>query len=202
MRLLQRRADDRYRSAKAALEALSPLFRDLDAGSEEELLASIYAEQKRLPEAARPRKPTRLREATPFAALGALFIFLSVLLRAITSGASMPVSGAPLPLVPDDPAYLRVLANPWAEVWVDGQLVEVTPFAKPVPVSAGLHYVTLKHPAAISVERKIEPKKGETITLDISFDVSGDGGYEIILDAGRDGPAPLEEGQPRTKEGR
>ena len=28
------------------------------------------------------------------------------------------------------PGYLRVLATPWAEVWVDGQRVDVTPFAR------------------------------------------------------------------------
>ena len=201
MRLLQRRSDDRFRSAKDALVALSPLFRDLDAGSEEELLASIYVSAKRLPEAARPEKPSRIREVIPFAAIGTLFLALALLLRAITGGASMPVSGAPLPLVPDDPAYLRVLANPWAEVWVDGQLVEVTPFAKPIPISAGLHYVTLKHPAGEDIERKIDPKKAETVTLDVSFDITTDGGYEIVVDAGLEAATPLEEGQPRLKEG-
>lgn len=114
----------------------------------------------------------------------------------------MPVSGAPLPLVPDSAAYVRVLATPWAEVWVDGQLVEVTPFAKPIPVSAGVHYVTLKHPSASSIERKIDPKKNETVTLDVAFDVATDGGYDIVVDAGIDADTVLEEGQPRTKAAR
>lgn len=109
------------------------------------------------------------------------------------------MSGAPLPLVPDNAAFLRVLATPWAEVWVDGQMVEVTPFAKPIPIAAGVHYVTLKHPAADSIERKIEPKKNETVTLDVSFDVPTDGGFEIVVDAGVDSEAPPEEGKPRTK---
>ena len=202
MRLLQKRSDDRFATAKAALEALSPLFRDLDAGNEEELLAGLFAEKKKLPEGARPAKRSALHGALPFAAVGGLFLLLSLVLRAITSGASMPVSGAPLPLVPDNAAFVRVLATPWAEVWVDGQLVETTPFAKPIPVSAGVHYVTLKHPSAESIERKIDPKKNETVTLDVTFDVATDGGYDIVIDAGSDVEAVLEEGQPRVKAAR
>lgn len=197
-RLLQRRAEDRFRSAKEAIDALSPLFRDLDEGDEEDVLALVFSEKKRI---AQPIKANKrpLREVLPFMVTGASFLFLSLLLRAITGGGTNPMSGAPLPLVPDNAAFLRVLATPWAEVWVDGQMVEVTPFAKPIPIAAGVHYVTLKHPAADSIERKIEPKKNETVTLDVSFDVPTDGGFEIVVDAGVDSEAPPEEGKPRTK---
>ena len=43
----------------------------------------------------------------------------------------------PLELVPAAPGFLRVLATPWAEVWVDGQRIDVTPFARGIPLAAG-----------------------------------------------------------------
>ncbi|MBI4508054.1 MAG: serine/threonine protein kinase [Deltaproteobacteria bacterium] len=39
--------------------------------------------------------------------------------------------------------YLRVVANPWAHVFIDGKLVETTPIAEPIEVSAGIHELRL-----------------------------------------------------------
>ena len=35
-------------------------------------------------------------------------------------------------------------ADPWAEVYVDGQLVETTPFATPLRLRAGVRYLTAR----------------------------------------------------------
>jgi eukaryotic-like serine/threonine-protein kinase len=73
----------------------------------------------------------------------------------------------PLELVPPSPGYLRVLATPWAEVWVDGQHVDETPSARRLPLSPGTHYVTLIHPNAPVEKRTISVASGETRTIDV-----------------------------------
>ena len=60
------------------------------------------------------------------------------------------------------PGYLRVLADPWAEVWIDGKLVETTPFARAVSVPEGEHHVTLKNPYFKSVDKDVEIRRDET----------------------------------------
>jgi serine/threonine-protein kinase len=79
----------------------------------------------------------------------------------------------PLELVPSDGGALRVLATPWAEVWVDGQRIDVTPFARAIPLSPGTHYVTLKHPNAPVEKRQIAIVAGETLTLDVAMSIDG-----------------------------
>ncbi len=64
-----------------------------------------------------------------------------------------------------------MLATPWAEVWVDGQLVDTTPFARAIPLPAGKHYVVLVHPSAPSERREVTIVAGETMTLDVSMSI-------------------------------
>ena len=59
-----------------------------------------------------------------------------------------------------------MLATPWAEVWVDGQRVDVTPFARPIALPEGTHYVTLVHPSAPIEKRTVAIVGGETRTID------------------------------------
>jgi len=81
-------------------------------------------------------------------------------------------AGRRLELLPAGRAYLRVVAHPWAHVIVDGQEVETTPFARPIPLSAGSHYVRLEHPNAPVERRTIELTPGETLLLDVTLKVS------------------------------
>jgi hypothetical protein len=78
-----------------------------------------------------------------------------------------------LELVPSRQGFLRVLATPWAEVSVDGQRIDVTPFARPIPLSSGTHYVTLTHPAAPVEKRVVTIVLGETTLVDVSMAVNG-----------------------------
>jgi serine/threonine-protein kinase len=73
--------------------------------------------------------------------------------------------------LPAAPGYLRVLATPWAEVWVDGQRVDVTPFARGIPLPPGTHYVTLVHPSAPVEKRTLQVAPGETRTIDVVMNV-------------------------------
>ena len=81
-------------------------------------------------------------------------------------------AGRRLELLPPGRSFLRVVAHPWAHVIVDGQEVEITPFARPIPLSAGSHYVRLEHPNAPVERRTIELTPGETLLLDVTLKVS------------------------------
>jgi eukaryotic-like serine/threonine-protein kinase len=53
-------------------------------------------------------------------------------------------------------AYLRIDAKPWARVLVDGKLVGVTPFAKPIETFAGQHALRFEHDYYQPIEKSIE----------------------------------------------
>ncbi|HEX9622460.1 MAG TPA: serine/threonine-protein kinase [Polyangiaceae bacterium] len=77
----------------------------------------------------------------------------------------------PLELLPSERAYLRVVAEPWAHVSVDGQRVDTTPFAAPIPLQAGTHYVRLEHPNAPTERRTVQLTAGQTVLLDVKLEV-------------------------------
>jgi serine/threonine-protein kinase len=106
-------------------------------------------------------------------------------------------SNTALPLVPRQPGYLRVVVDPWADVIVDGQKVDTTPFARSIPLSAGTHYVRLEHPNAAPERRTVRLVPGETVLLDVKMNVEsarrGPGATEAepwpgAPDAGVDAP--------------
>jgi eukaryotic-like serine/threonine-protein kinase len=81
------------------------------------------------------------------------------------------VSQGPLELIPVDAATLRVVAEPWAHVFVDGQRVATTPFAEAVPLRPGTHHVRLDHPNAPSEHRTLVLSPGESVLLDVAMNV-------------------------------
>ncbi len=62
-----------------------------------------------------------------------------------------------------------MLAKPWAEVLIDGEAVDTTPIARPIPVSPGRHYVTFRHPNAPDEKRSIDVARGQTVVLDVTM---------------------------------
>jgi len=64
-----------------------------------------------------------------------------------------------------------VLAHPWAEVSIDGEVVDVTPIGKPIPVAPGKHEVLLRHPRAPDERRPVEVDAGETVVVDVEMAV-------------------------------
>jgi len=93
--------------------------------------------------------------------LGVAFVHASQL------GTPPPIAVALPPTPP--PGFLRVLAEPWAEVWVDDKLVDTTPFARAVSVPEGPHHVTLKNPYYKPIEKDVEIRRGETSLLRASL---------------------------------
>jgi serine/threonine-protein kinase len=66
-----------------------------------------------------------------------------------------PAPAVPL-VIPDRPqGRVRVVANPWAEVWVDGKLVDTTPIARPLSLDAGPHVITLRNPYFEEQQREV-----------------------------------------------
>jgi serine/threonine-protein kinase len=107
----------------------------------------------------------------------------------------------PLELAPPNAGALRVLVTPWADVWIDGQRVDTTPFARAIPLPAGKHYVTFKHPSVTDEKREVEIVAGETALLDVDLGVlppeapapATDAGARAAgSDARRDVPAATE----------
>ena len=89
-----------------------------------------------------------------------------------------------------DRGLVRVVARPWAEVYVDGELVDVTPIGRPIPVSPGKHFVTFRHPRAPDEQRAIKIAAGQTVFLDVTLRVDrGDAGAEKA-DSGEDAGSP------------
>jgi hypothetical protein len=75
------------------------------------------------------------------------------------------VSETGAPVIPEDAGYLTFVVDPWAEIWIDGQRVVVTPTAAPVALSPGLHYVRYYNPFFRSVNREVWVHAGETQAL-------------------------------------
>ncbi len=68
-------------------------------------------------------------------------------------------------------AALRVLARPWAEVFIDGARVDTTPIGRPIELAPGRHDVKLVHPAAPEELRSVVLAPGETQLLDVDLRV-------------------------------
>jgi hypothetical protein len=76
-----------------------------------------------------------------------------------------------------DRGLVRVVARPWAEIYVDGELVDVTPVGRPIPVLPGRHFVTFRHPNAPDEQRSIKIAAGQSVFLDVTMRVDrGDAG--------------------------
>src|SRR5262249_26282915 len=102
----------------------------------------------------------------------ALASFLILLIHLLPIGADAKpqvplVITNTLPLQPQ--GYLRVVANPWAEVWVDGKKLETTPVARRLSVAAGMHKVEFKNPFFQTETREITVLRDETTNLRVDL---------------------------------
>jgi serine/threonine-protein kinase len=179
---LEKLPDHRPSSAASLATTLRRLAEELDIPLGRREIAAALAraglggQQITSPAVSRPTPPPR-REGIGRAAGGQLFILFCMIL-----GGSAIQANAPgidrgfdrhdvLELVPERPAALRVLARPWASVYVDGQFVDVTPFARPIPLRAGEHEVLLRHPSAPEERRFIKPRLNETVLVEVEMKV-------------------------------
>jgi serine/threonine-protein kinase len=175
MRAIEKLPADRFRSAEALSERLEELTiaRSGLHGDKLVVRALVHAgfvAPADAPGAVAPKRKARasVRQATiGIAVLGAVAIAGGGALQATAHREGQAAGARPLELVPTSQGYLRVLATPWAEFWVDGQRIDETPSARRIPLSPGTHYVTLIHPNAPIEKRTISVLSGETRTVDV-----------------------------------
>lgn len=204
MRSLARDPEDRFESARAVAAALEEVLaarprvavrvlvsRALAAARlGEELPGADRAAAVERAEAA--RRPSLGPALQGFAAICAMIVaggaVIEMGLREEGSRtAAPPVDGVGAP-TPERRGYLRVLARPWAEVLVNGELVDTTPVGRPIPVPPGRHYVTFRHPNAPDEKRSIMIASGQTVVLDVTMQIDRapvpDAGAGAAEDAG------------------
>jgi serine/threonine-protein kinase len=179
MKLLERAPSDRYElaaevrrellafSVGVSVDERSRSLRRLLSESTGPALGRTASVPIADPRVARRREITTLGG---FLLLGSLFSGVAALERPPRADVQPRVADG-LPLVPKQAAALRVTATPWAEVWIDGEHVETTPFAHPIPLSPGKHWVSLRHPNATEERRDLLVQPGEVIALDVTLDV-------------------------------
>ena len=194
MRLLEKSPNDRYANASLVLERLQAQLRAQTREDPNGIVRGALVEtgflqrEKRTgssADASPPRSANRglARAIYGFVGIAVAFAVAIVAIEGTSwsAGDGRRAGDRPLELVPERAGGLRVVATPWAYVKVDGQQVETTPFARPIPLPAGKHFVTLVHPDATPVEREVVIAPGEISSIDVTLDVNAgpnDGGVD------------------------
>jgi hypothetical protein len=180
MRAIEKLPADRFQTAEALAQNLEDLATARSGLRSEELVVRALEHAGLVPlregsSEAAPRERARAsvrRAIAGLAVLGAAAVAGGIVLQATAHREGLTAGSRPLEMLPSAPGYLRVLATPWAEVWVDGQRVDVTPFARGIPLPPGTHYVTLVHPNAPVEKRTLVVASGETRTIDVVMAIS------------------------------
>jgi len=134
-------------------------------------------EAERVLEAAGPRN-IRRRSSDPSLLRDVGLLNAALLLGVLGGGAAIQAGSAsgdgdPAPMLrasSNDAARngaIRVVVDPWAEVYVDGELAVTTPTARAITLSPGLHYLHFTNPYYTEVEREVRVQTGQTEWLDI-----------------------------------
>jgi hypothetical protein len=194
MRAIQKLPADRFQAADAMAESLEEVIRSRSGTRGEALLVQAL-------ETAGLVTPTEGSDAIParrtresarsaiagLAVLSAIGLATGAILQSNVRRDGDAAGTRSLELLPASAGYLRVLATPWAEVWVDGQRVDVTPFARPIPLPEGSHFITLVHPSAPPQKHTVSITAGETRTLDVVMAIAQPAADDAA------GPAPVSE---------
>jgi eukaryotic-like serine/threonine-protein kinase len=181
-RCLEKLPSDRVSSAaELAAELRHSLGEVWDAAPEHAILTALVGAGFVEPKAAPPKPAARVvRRASLSMGSVALGLFL-IGLGAVASGIALrrafgPTeasrrAAAPISTLGAEAAELRVVAHPWAHVFVDGQQRETTPFARPLRLSPGTHYIRLEHPSAPAERRTVSLTSGEAVLLEVDMKV-------------------------------
>lgn len=196
-RCLEKLPSDRMSSAGELADGLRAALLQIWDGSPEQAIAAALAgpsaptEPKRSPSGVRPPRSgitagaaraetaagqhqtaTLGRVVVGLGLIGACIVASGIGLRyAFGSVEANRRAAAPLVTPGAEAAELRVVAHPWARVFVDGQLRETTPFARPIRLSPGTHYVRLEHPNAVEERRTLSLAAGEAVLLEVDMKV-------------------------------
>ncbi|WP_433933986.1 serine/threonine protein kinase [Sorangium cellulosum] len=186
LRCLEKEPEQRYENGRAVADALAEELAERGHPTPRALITRALAAAKlggdELPPQAAPsvRPPAERRHAPSIAPdvgrLAGIFALILAGGALIELGLRQHEAVGPPSAEARQPGasseergYLKVLARPWAEVVVDGELIDVTPMARPIPLQAGRHFVTFRHPNAPEEKRTISVSAGQTVTLDVSM---------------------------------
>lgn len=181
-RCLRKKRAERYRTPEQLLVALEGFVSDHVGESGQACIVRFLVERGLLPpselgplpppQAARPKVrfsvPERLRAPLAHAVL------LVVMLSGVALLRSLPLWTPPSPLAPlgapdAKVAQLLLVVDPWAEVLVDGQHLETTPFARPLRLRSGRRYVELRGPFFRPVRQALDLQPGENRVLHVQM---------------------------------
>jgi serine/threonine-protein kinase len=178
MRLLEKLPADRYASASTVADLLDDIVQSSTSASPRQLITRALIEAGLAKPVAPAAALFNASAAPPPRRVGGAVVGFGVLSTLIlVGGASIQWSGRGLArerspsAVATGSGYLRVAATPWAEVAVDGVRVEITPFARSLPLAPGTHYVTLTHPDALAEKRVVDIAEGATVLLEATMNV-------------------------------
>ena len=73
------------------------------------------------------------------------------------------------PVVPEHAGFIRFVVEPWAEVWIDGQLVLTTPSAQRIALPQGRHFVRLSNPYFEAVEQEVWVRENEVHLVELTL---------------------------------
>ena len=116
------------------------------------------------------------RTAAVQGVLLAILVIGAVSIQVLTDGfrnMSMSSQNTSMLCMPGHLGYVRFVANPWADVYVDGKHVATTPSAQPVPLPPGSHEIEFRNPHFRSVVRKLEVDVGGSYRLDADLFAAG-----------------------------
>jgi serine/threonine-protein kinase len=179
-RCLEKLPSDRIGTAQELASELRMALTEAWDGAPEQAILAALASAGLVPAKASTAKPsTRHVRRTSLGSV-ALGLFL-IGLGAVASGVALrrtfgPMeasrrAAAPLSTPGAEAAELRVVAHPWAHVFVDGEQRETTPFARPIRLSPGTHYIRLEHPNSAAERRTVSVTAGEAVLLEVDMKV-------------------------------
>ncbi len=187
---LAKRPEDRYENGTALATALESVLDSLSTSPVPILVTRALAVAGLGEILIEDKGPRRKTKATTERPIRQFVVQLAGLLALVLAGAVV-IEGflretkisriSEERLNDSDRGFLRVLARPWAEVFVDGRLVDETPMAKPIVVTVGRHYVTFKHPNAPDEQREIMVSPRQTVLVDVTMRIE-----RRVVDAGMD----------------
>jgi len=189
-RCMEKMPSNRYPSTQALIddlmEFLAPrvqtnynvrmvqFLRDVSVLTEEEADQTLETAGPRIVRRG-PHDPTLVRDvASVQGGLFAIAILGAIAIQWVTGGFQASRvrarSGSGPMAISADAGYLRVVADPWAHVSIDGRLVVTTPTARPIPLVPGEHFVKLENPFFEAIDRRLVIHPNQTQWLDVSFE--------------------------------
>jgi serine/threonine-protein kinase len=165
MRCLEPAPSRRYASADQVVKELGALLAGLGVEDRAPLIGAVG---QGAPPVMTARKPNaRIRRWQRPVALGSAAIAVFVMGAAICGRPRSAAVASTLPMTPRNGGSLRVTVVPWAEVWIDGERVDVTPIGRSIALSAGVHQVSFRHPKSPHEQRNVEIRPGEAVVLNV-----------------------------------